>query len=99
MCRVGRLRMGLRGFVSELLVLTVITALGVVVAVVISDAVRGGSAGPRERSLAERINGACGRAALVDWTSGDEWDRLPAGTVQVTCSRRDGTLFYVAVGR
>lgn len=79
--------------------LAAIWVLGVVLCLALAWSPSAGPQEPKGGSLAERINGACGRADLVDWSSGDEWDRLPAGTVQVTCSRRDGTLFYVAVGR
>jgi hypothetical protein len=57
------------------------------------------SAGPQRSSLADRVNAACGRFEVVDWTTGGEFDRLAPGTVQVTCSRGDGSLFVVAVER
>lgn len=71
--------------------------VGLVVAV---GASQDGSAGPQQRlSLAERVNRACGRFELVDWSTGDAWDRVPPGTLRVTCLRGDGTLFFVAVAR
>ena len=50
--------------------------------------------------LAERINAACGKDLVVDWTAGDEFDPLPKGVIQVTCARKDGGATYtVAVAR
>lgn len=53
-------------------------------------------------NLAARINHACKKGyAVSDWTTGDEFDPVPAGTVKVTCSRTKAPydLYYVAVAR
>lgn len=57
-----------------------------------------------DSALAERINGACRRGFQVyDWTTGDEYNPVPKGVVQVTCVRYhpDGNFeqYKVAVKR
>lgn len=54
---------------------------------------------PRANSdLAERINHACPPGYKVtDWTTGDEFDPVPEGTIQVTCSNPEFDLRYVAI--
>jgi hypothetical protein len=93
--------MGFRRSVGLLLavfgVSCVLGAVGALALAVSSSPSAGPDAG--SSSLAERINGACGRFELVDWSAGSEFAPLPPGVVQVTCSRGDGTLFYVAVAR
>lgn len=51
--------------------------------------------------LAARINAACPKPDYVqDWTTGDEYTPVPAGTVKVTCVKtKDQSLYYVAVAR
>lgn len=56
----------------------------------------------QKSSLAERINAACKPGyALSDWTTGDEYTPVPAGTVKVTCVRVKSPfdLYMVAVQR
>lgn len=76
------------------LILLVVVALLTLASVLLGH----GSSAP---SLADRINGACRPGYhVVDWTSGDEWHRIPAGTVQVTCEGREiADTYTVAVQR
>ena len=57
----------------------------------------------RDRTdLAQRINQACKPGSLLsDWTTGDEYNPVPKGTVKVTCITKQGTgtIYYVAVAR
>lgn len=52
--------------------------------------------------LADRVNHACKPGYRVnDWTVGDSYDPVPAGTVKVTCVRATSPydLYYAAVTR
>lgn len=64
--------------------------------VLVAVALRGGGG---EGSLADRINAACAPNPVSDWTVGGEYVPMPDGVVQVTCLRRDGSLYRVAVQR
>lgn len=53
-------------------------------------------------TLADRVNAACGPGwTITDWTTGDEYTPVPAGTVKVTCAQVKSpyALKYVAVTR
>lgn len=49
--------------------------------------------------LSYRINHACRKGDTVtNWTTGDEFEPLPKGTVRVTCMKRASwDLYYVSV--
>ena len=52
--------------------------------------------------LAERINAACKPGyKVVDWSTGDEFDPLPKGVIQVTCGENGQGIetYVVAVAR
>ena len=83
----------------RLLTSTLIVAL--TVAVMIALVTRPADTDPPKSDLAERINAACPKPDYVqDWTTGDEYTPVPAGTVKVTCVKsKDQSLYYVAVAR
>ena len=70
-------------------------------AVVIALVTRPADTAPAKSDLAARINSACPKPDYVqDWTTGDEYTPVPAGTVKVTCVKtKDQSLYYVAVAR
>ena len=79
-----------------------LASLGFGVLLVVGLALLLPNGGAPRPTLADAINGACRPGYHVaDWTTGDEFDPLPAGTVQVTCEGpppRFGT-YVVAVQR